>query len=104
MIGKLANSPAAAPDIDTSTEDTARLGYEAGRSAFQINYTFAFGSAGENAPDIQKNTGIARYPAVTRESRAARRWAGSTSASASSPRSRTLAFEAAKCIALPRAS
>jgi multiple sugar transport system substrate-binding protein len=64
IIGKLANSPAAAPDISTSDEDSARLGYEAGASAFMINYTFAYGSAGENAPDIQMNTGIARYPEV----------------------------------------
>jgi multiple sugar transport system substrate-binding protein len=63
-IGKLANSSAAAPDISTSDEDSARLGYEAGASGFMLNYTFAFGSAGENAPDIQENTGIARYPEV----------------------------------------
>jgi multiple sugar transport system substrate-binding protein len=64
IIGKLANSSAAAPDISTSDEDSARLGYEAGASAFMINYTFAYGSAGENAPDIQMNTGVARYPEV----------------------------------------
>jgi multiple sugar transport system substrate-binding protein len=64
VLGKLANSPAAAPDIDTSDEDSARLGYEAGTSAFMVNYTFAYGSAGENAPDIQANTGVARYPEV----------------------------------------
>jgi multiple sugar transport system substrate-binding protein len=64
VIGELANSPAAAPDISTSDEDSARLGYEGGASGFMINYTFAYGSAGENAPDIQQNTGIARYPEV----------------------------------------
>jgi multiple sugar transport system substrate-binding protein len=64
VIGTLANSPAAAPDIDTSDEDSARLGYESGASGFMVNYTFAYGSAGENAPDIQKNTGVARYPEV----------------------------------------
>ncbi len=64
VIGTLAGSPAAAPDIDTSDEDSARLGYESGASAFLINYTFAYGSAGENAPDIQANTGVARYPEV----------------------------------------
>ncbi len=62
ILGKLANSPAAAPDISTSDEDSARLGYESGASAFMTNYTFAYGSAGENAPDIQKKTGVARYP------------------------------------------
>jgi multiple sugar transport system substrate-binding protein len=64
VLGRLANSPAAATDISTSTEDTARLGFESGDSAFMLNYTFAYGSAGENAPDIQKNMGFARYPEV----------------------------------------
>jgi multiple sugar transport system substrate-binding protein len=64
VLGKLANSPAAAPDISTSDEDSARLGYEGGTSGFMLNYTFAYGSAGENAPDIQAQTGIARYPEV----------------------------------------
>jgi multiple sugar transport system substrate-binding protein len=63
-IGELANSPAAAPNIDTSTEDTARLGFEAGDSAFMLNYTFALASAQANAPDIAKNMGAAKFPEV----------------------------------------
>ncbi len=64
VIGRLANSPVAATDISTSDEDSARLGFEAGDSAFMLNYTFAYASAGDNAPDIQKNMGFARYPEV----------------------------------------
>jgi multiple sugar transport system substrate-binding protein len=64
VMGRLANSPVAATDISTSTEDTARLGFEAGDSAFMVNYTFAYGSALENAPDIAKQMGFARYPGV----------------------------------------
>ncbi|MQA74155.1 MAG: extracellular solute-binding protein [Solirubrobacterales bacterium] len=63
-IGRLANSSAAAADISTSTEDTARLGFEAGGSAFMINYPFAYGSAKENAPEVFKNLGIAEFPRV----------------------------------------
>ena len=64
VMGKLANSPAAAPNIDTSDEDSARLGFEAGDSAFMINYTFAYASAKSNAPDIAKNMGAVKYPEV----------------------------------------
>ncbi len=64
VMGKLANSPAAAPNIDTSDEDSARLGFEAGDSAFMINYTFALGSATENAPDIAKEMGAVKFPEV----------------------------------------
>jgi multiple sugar transport system substrate-binding protein len=63
-IGEVAASPAAATNIDTSTEDTARLGFEAGNSAFMVNYPFAYGSAQTNAPDVFKNLGVARYPGV----------------------------------------
>jgi trehalose/maltose transport system substrate-binding protein len=64
VIGQLANSSAAAPNIDTSTEDSARLGFEAGDSDFMLNYTFALGSAQANAPDIAENMGAAKLPRV----------------------------------------
>ncbi len=70
-MGKLGTSPAAATAIDTSNEDSARLGFEAGTSIFMINYPFVYASAKENAPDVFKNMGAAKYPAVVpgRESR-----------------------------------
>jgi multiple sugar transport system substrate-binding protein len=64
VLGTLARSPAAADNIDTSTEDTARLGFEAGDSAFMLNYTFAFASAGANAPDIAETMDAALFPSV----------------------------------------
>jgi multiple sugar transport system substrate-binding protein len=102
VIGKLASSPAAAPDIDTSTEDTARLGYEGGTSAFQVNYTFAYGSVGENAPDIQKNTGIARYPAVTAGEPSRPPLGGFNIGVSEFTKYPEEAFEAAKCISSPQ--
>jgi multiple sugar transport system substrate-binding protein len=64
VMGTLAHSPAAATNISTSNEDTARLGFEAGTSAFQVNYTFAYGSALANAPDVAKNMGFGKFPKV----------------------------------------
>jgi multiple sugar transport system substrate-binding protein len=64
VMGRLASSSAASSDISTSTEDTARLGFEAGTSAFMVNYTFAYASAQANAPDVFKNMGFAKYPKV----------------------------------------
>lgn len=64
IMGRLSKSPAAAPNITTSTEDTARLGFEAGDSSFQINYPFVYPSAKENAPDVFKQMGVAQFPAV----------------------------------------
>jgi multiple sugar transport system substrate-binding protein len=64
LMGRLADSPAAATNISTSNEDTARLGFESGSSAFMLNYTFAYASAEANAPDVFKNMGFAKYPEV----------------------------------------
>jgi multiple sugar transport system substrate-binding protein len=101
VMGSLANSPAAAPDISTSDEDSARLGFESGASGFMLNYTFAYGSAGENAPDVQKNMGFARYPRVE-PGRPSRPPLGGfnigVGAFSEHPEE---AFEAASCIASP---
>ena len=63
-MAEFASSPVAPPNVDTSTEDTARLSFEAGESSFMINYPFVFPSAKENAPDVFKQIAAAKYPAV----------------------------------------
>ena len=86
----------------TSTEDTARLAFESGGSAFMINYPFVYPSAKENAPDVFKQIEAAQLPAGRRRtSRAARRSAGSTSASRAFSENQDLAFEAIKCLVQP---
>ena len=65
VMAEYASSDVAPPNIDTSTEDTARLGFEAGASSFMLNYPFVYPSAQENAPDVFKQLGAAKYPAVT---------------------------------------
>jgi multiple sugar transport system substrate-binding protein len=98
VMGKLANSPAAAPDIDTSDEDTARLGFESGSSAFMVNYTFAYASAKENAPDIAKNMGAARYPEVVEGTPSKPPLGGFNLAVSAFSDNPTEAFDAATCL------
>jgi multiple sugar transport system substrate-binding protein len=100
VIGRLARD-APAPDISTSDEDSARLGYEGGTSAFMLNYTFAYGSAGENAPEIQKNTGIARYPEVVPGMPSHPPIGGFNIGVSAFTEEPELAFEAATCITSP---
>jgi multiple sugar transport system substrate-binding protein len=64
VIGRLAHSSAASPELPTSNEDSARLAFEGGKAAFMTNYTFAFASAKENAPEINENMGAAPFPRV----------------------------------------
>ncbi|MDX6681763.1 MAG: trehalose/maltose transport system substrate-binding protein [Solirubrobacteraceae bacterium] len=64
ILGRMARSPAAAPNLTTSTEDTARLGFEAGDSTFMINYPFVYPSAKKNAPSVAKVMAAAKFPQV----------------------------------------
>jgi multiple sugar transport system substrate-binding protein len=98
VIGRLAHSSAAAPNLSTSNEDSARLGFEAGESAFMINYTFAFASAKEEAPDINKEMGAAAFPRVN--GNPAKPPLGGFNLAVSSYSShKKEAFEAAACLA-----
>ena len=102
VMGRLANSSAAAPDIDTSDEDSARLGFEGGDSAFMVNYTFAYASAKENAPDVFKNMGFAKFPAVVPGHPAKPPLGGFNIGVGSYSNHADLAFEAAACIGNPK--
>lgn len=98
VMGTLAASPAAAPNISTSDEDTARLGFEAGDSAFMVNYTFAYASAEANAPDVFKNMGFARYPGVIAGKPSKPPLGGFNIGVGAYSAHQDLAFDAASCI------
>jgi multiple sugar transport system substrate-binding protein len=99
LMGALANSPtAAAPDIETSDEGTAALGFEAGSSAFMLNYTFAFASATANAPDIAKNMAAAKWPAVSESQPSKPPLGGFNLGISEFSENSELAFEAATCL------
>ena len=64
IMKKLASGPTADPGLSQAQEDQARLGFETGGAAFEVNYPFVFPSAQENAPKIFKNMGWAPWPGV----------------------------------------
>ena len=64
ILARLSQSSVAPPNLTTSTEDTARLGFEAGNSSFMINYTFVYKSAKANKPSVFKQMGAANFPRV----------------------------------------
>jgi len=98
VMGTLAASPAAAPNISTSDEDTARLGFEDGSSAFMVNYTFAYASAEANAPDVFKNMGFARFPGVVAGKPSQPPLGGFNIGVGAYSEHQDLAFDAAACI------
>jgi multiple sugar transport system substrate-binding protein len=64
VLRDLATSPAADPSLSVSNEDTGRLAFEAGTSAFMVNWPFVYPSAADNAPAIHEDMQWARYPSV----------------------------------------
>ena len=99
-MGRLANSSAAPTNLSTSDEDTARLGFEGG-SAFMVNYTFAYGSAVANAPDVAKHMKAARYPGIEKGTPSKPPLGGFNLAISEYSENSDLAFEAAKCLTAP---
>ncbi len=101
-MGKVSNSRAAPADITTSNEDSARLGFEGGDSSFMVNYPFVFPSAKENAPDVAKNMGAAKYPKVVRDIESKPPLGGINLAVSSFSQNKEVAFEAIECLVQPR--
>jgi multiple sugar transport system substrate-binding protein len=98
---KLAKSPAAPPGMSTNREDQARIGFEEGRSDYEINYTFIYPSAAEVGEDFQKNIGWARYPRTDKDKPSRPPLGGFNIAVSEFSNNPDLAFEAAECLASP---
>lgn len=99
VMGRLARSSAAPSNLSTSDEDTARLGFEAGESAFMTNYTFAYASAQTEAPEVGKKMGFARFPRVDASKPSKPPLGGFNLAVSSFSDNRDVAFEATACLA-----
>lgn len=68
IMRRLSRSVAADPSLSTSREDQARLAWEAGDSAFMVNYSFVWPSANSSssgpAADVAAQMRWARFPGV----------------------------------------
>jgi multiple sugar transport system substrate-binding protein len=98
---KLANSPAAPPGMSTNREDEGRLGFQAGRSDYMVNYSYIYPAAAEVGEDFQKNIGWARYPRSVPDRPSAPPLGGFNIAISAYSKNPDLAFEAAECLASP---
>jgi multiple sugar transport system substrate-binding protein len=99
VMGKLAGGNAAPQGLSTSDEDSSRLAFEAGESAFMTNYTFAYASAQAEAPEIGKEMGYARFPEVVPGTPSKPPLGGFNLAVSSFSENKDVAFEAAACLA-----
>lgn len=107
VMKRLASSSAAPPALTNNREDQARLGFESGDSAFQVNYTFVYASAksgAEGNPQTKKvfdNMGWARWPSVKAGESSKVTLGGINLGIGSYSKNPDLAFEAALCLARP---
>jgi multiple sugar transport system substrate-binding protein len=60
----LASGPAGDPSLSVTMEDQARLAFQSGTAAFEINYPFVYPAAKEGAPGIYKDMGWAPFPSL----------------------------------------
>ena len=84
-------------------EDQARIGFESGRSIYQVNYSFIYPSAAENvSEEFQKNIGWARYPRTDPDKPSKPPLGGINIGVGAFSEHKDLAFEAAQCLAQPK--
>jgi multiple sugar transport system substrate-binding protein len=98
---KLANSAAAPPGMSTNREDEGRLGFQAGRSDYMVNYSYIYPAAAEVGEDFQKNIGWTRYPRTDKDKESRPPLGGFNIAVSAYSKKPDLAFEAAECLASP---
>jgi multiple sugar transport system substrate-binding protein len=98
VMEKLARSPAADPNLSNSMEDQTRLEFQKGDVTFMLNWPYVYPSAKTEAPQIFKNMGVARYPAVD-PNRPSRVTLGGINLGISTySKKPALAFAAARCL------
>jgi multiple sugar transport system substrate-binding protein len=97
-MGRLGNSTAAAPGIDTSEEDSGRQAFQDGNSTFMVNYPFVYPSAEAEAPEVFENMEAAKYPRVDPERESAPPLGGINIGVSSFSRNSDVAWEAAECL------
>ncbi len=99
VMKDFSSSKVADPTLATSREDDGRLGWEAGKSAFMVNYSFVWPSANANAPAIAKTMRWSRYPGVEKGRPSKVTIGGFNLGIGSYSKHPDLAFEAASCLA-----
>jgi len=98
VIKDLATSGVADPNLSNSMEDSTRLAFQTGGPTFMLNWPYVYPSAKQEVPDIFKNMGIARYPAVDADKPSRVTLGGINLGVSSYSKHPDLAFKAASCL------
>jgi multiple sugar transport system substrate-binding protein len=64
ILQKFASAGVTSPSFTNAIEDDARLQFQGGNAAFQLNWPFVYPAMQEGAPDLAAKVRWARYPGV----------------------------------------
>lgn len=64
VLSKFGNAGVTSPSMNNNMEDEARMEFETGQAAFQINWPFVYPSMQENKPELAKKVKWTRLPSV----------------------------------------
>ncbi|GAB2961225.1 ABC transporter substrate-binding protein [Micromonospora polyrhachis] len=98
QLKQLATSGVTSPSFANATEDPARLEFQSGNGAFQLNWPFVYPALQEADPELAAKVKWARYPGVDENTPSRATIGGSNLAVSAFSRHPAESFEAAKCL------
>jgi multiple sugar transport system substrate-binding protein len=98
VLQQFASSGLTSPSFTNLIEDPARLEFQSGGGAFELNWPFVYPAMQEAAPDLAKNVKWARYPGIDAGTPSKVTIGGYNLAVSSYSKHPDLAFEAAMCL------
>lgn len=101
VLRRFATAGITPPGFSNLMEDDARLAFQSGDGAFQLNWPFIYPALQEDAPELAGNVGWARYPSVDPDQPSRVTAGGYNLAVSAYSQHPELAFEAALCLRNP---
>jgi multiple sugar transport system substrate-binding protein len=98
LLQRFATAGVTSASFTNQMEDDARLDFQNGNGAFQLNWPYVYPAMQEAAPDLARNVGWARYPAVDASTPSRVTIGGVNLAVSKYSRYPDQAFQAALCI------
>ncbi|MDR7277871.1 ABC transporter substrate-binding protein [Catenuloplanes atrovinosus] len=98
LLRRFATAGVTSPSFTNALEDPARLEFQGGNAAFQLNWPYVYPAMQEAAPDLARNVRWARYPAVDANTPSRVTIGGTNLAVSAYSRYPAESFEAARCI------
>ncbi|MDP9792263.1 multiple sugar transport system substrate-binding protein [Catenuloplanes nepalensis] len=98
LLKRFATAGVTSPSFTNALEDPARLEFQGGNGAFQLNWPYVYPAMQAAAPDLARNVRWARYPGVDANTPSRVTIGGTNLAVSAYTRYPVESFEAARCL------